>query len=60
LAGYIESGEREYIFVTVADKIPRGNRASDRARALMDRILGRIAAPTIAVVPVIDSTTVTS
>jgi len=46
--------------VTVADKIPRGNRASDRARALMDRILGRIAAPTIAVVPVIDSTTVTS
>jgi hypothetical protein len=26
----------------------------------MDRILGRIAAPTIAVVPVIDSTTVTS
>lgn len=60
LAGYIESGEREYIFVTVADKIPRGNRASDRARALMDRILGRIAAPTIAVVPAIDSTTVTS
>lgn len=60
LAGYIESGEREYIFVTVADKIPKGNRASDKARALMDRILGRIAAPALPVVPAIDSTTVSS
>jgi D-alanyl-D-alanine carboxypeptidase len=60
LAGYIESGEREYIFVTVADKIPRGNRASDKARALMDRILGRIAAPTLPTAPVVDSSTVTS
>ena len=60
LAGYIESGEREYIFVTVADKIPRGNRASDKARALMDRILGRIAAPTLPTIPLVESSTVTS
>ena len=60
LAGYIESGEREYIFVTVADKIARGNRASDKARALMDRILGRIAAPTVPTTPAIETSTVTS
>jgi PBP4 family serine-type D-alanyl-D-alanine carboxypeptidase len=60
LAGYIESGEREYIFVTVADKIGRSNRASDKARALMDRILGRIAAPTVPTTPAIETSTVTS
>ena len=47
LAGYIESGEHEYIFVTVADKIGRSSRAANKARALMDRILGRIASPDI-------------
>jgi D-alanyl-D-alanine carboxypeptidase len=60
LAGYIESAEREYIFVTIADKIARGNRASDKAKALMDRILGRIASPTVPAAPSIDSSTVTS
>ena len=47
LAGYVESIDREYIFVTLADEIPRGVRASDRARAAIDRLLGRIAAPNI-------------
>ena len=47
LAGYVESIDREYIFVTLADEIPRGTRASDRARAAIDRLLGRIAAPNI-------------
>ena len=47
LAGYVESTDREYIFVTLADEIPRGVRASDRARAAIDRLLGRIAAPNI-------------
>ncbi len=47
LAGYIESGEHEYIFVTVADKIGRSSGAANKARALMDRILGRIASPDI-------------
>jgi D-alanyl-D-alanine carboxypeptidase len=60
LAGYIESAEREYIFVTVADKIGRSSRASSRARALIDRILGRIASPLAPTVPEIESTTVTS
>ena len=47
LAGYVESIDREYIFVTLADEIPRGTRASDKARAAIDRLLGRIAAPNI-------------
>jgi D-alanyl-D-alanine carboxypeptidase len=47
LAGYVESVDREYIFVTLADDIQRGVRASDKARAAIDRILGRIAAPNI-------------
>jgi D-alanyl-D-alanine carboxypeptidase len=47
LAGYVESTDREYIFVTLADDIPRGNSASDKARNAIDRLLGRIAAPNI-------------
>jgi D-alanyl-D-alanine carboxypeptidase len=47
LAGFVESVDREYVFVTLADDIQRGTRASDKARAAIDRILGRIAAPNI-------------
>lgn len=47
LAGYVESKDREYIFVALADEIPRGNTALNRARAAIDRVLGRIAAPNI-------------
>jgi D-alanyl-D-alanine carboxypeptidase len=47
LAGYIEAGEHEYIFVTLADTIPKGNAALEKARAAIDRMLGRIAAPNI-------------
>ena len=47
LAGYVESTDREYVFVTLADEIPRGNTALNRARDAIDRVLGRIAAPNI-------------
>ena len=47
LAGYVQSGNREYVFVTIADKIPRGTLAEHKARAAIDRMLGRIAAPNI-------------
>ena len=47
LAGYVESTDREYVFVVLADKIPLGNSALIKARAAMDRVLGRIAAPNI-------------
>jgi D-alanyl-D-alanine carboxypeptidase len=47
LAGYVQSTDREYVFVTLADDIARGNTALDKARAAIDRVLGRIAAPNI-------------
>jgi D-alanyl-D-alanine carboxypeptidase len=45
LAGYVDSEDRQYIFVAIADKIPRRYSASERARETLDRILGKIAAP---------------
>lgn len=48
LAGYVESGEREYVFVFIADQIPKGSTAATRARKTLDRILGKIAAPLVA------------
>jgi D-alanyl-D-alanine carboxypeptidase len=47
LAGYVQSTDREYVFVTLADEIPSGNTALKRARDAIDRVLGRIAAPNI-------------
>ena len=47
LAGYVESTDREYIFVALADDIAFGNAALNKARAAIDRVLGRIAAPNI-------------
>ena len=45
LAGYVESGDREYAFVILADQLRRTNRAENRARDTVDRILGKIASP---------------
>jgi D-alanyl-D-alanine carboxypeptidase len=48
LAGYVESGDHEYAFVIIADQLPRSYSAGERARVIVDRILGKIAAPFIA------------
>jgi D-alanyl-D-alanine carboxypeptidase len=56
LAGYVQSGEREYAFVVIADKIKRTNTASDKARKTLDRYLAKIAAPLLT--PVVDTATV--
>ena len=45
LAGYIEAGDREYIFVVLADRLSRTNSAAKIARDALDRYLGRIALP---------------
>ena len=45
LAGYIESQDREYIFVILADRLPRTYSAAKIARDTLDRYLGRIAVP---------------
>jgi D-alanyl-D-alanine carboxypeptidase/D-alanyl-D-alanine-endopeptidase (penicillin-binding protein 4) len=57
LAGYIESGDREYIFVVLADRLSRTNSAAKIARDTLDRYLGRIATPLI---PITESETVVS
>ncbi|MGI9226644.1 MAG: D-alanyl-D-alanine carboxypeptidase [Candidatus Nanopelagicaceae bacterium] len=49
LAGYIESGEHQYAFAILADRLQRGYYAESAARATIDKILGRIAAPMIIV-----------
>lgn len=45
LAGYVESGDREYAFVILADQLTKTTSAENRARDTVDRLLGRIAAP---------------
>lgn len=45
LAGYIDSGDREYIFVVIADKLSRSYSATEIARTTLDRYLGKVAAP---------------
>ena len=55
LAGYVESGDHEYAFVIIADKLPRTYSAGERARAIVDRILGKIAAPFIALLNLDDA-----
>jgi|APCry1669189241_1035207.scaffolds.fasta_scaffold00789_5 hypothetical protein len=45
LAGYVESGDREYAFVILADRLSKTSRAENRARDTVDRLLGKIAYP---------------
>jgi D-alanyl-D-alanine carboxypeptidase/D-alanyl-D-alanine-endopeptidase (penicillin-binding protein 4) len=57
LAGYIESGDREYVFVVLADRLSRTYSAAKIARDTLDRYLGRIALP---LEPIVESETVVS
>ena len=57
LAGYVQSGDREYAFTIIADNIKRTNYASEQARKTLDIYLGKIAAPLL--FPVIDTSTAT-
>jgi D-alanyl-D-alanine carboxypeptidase/D-alanyl-D-alanine-endopeptidase (penicillin-binding protein 4) len=59
LAGYIESEDREYIFVVIADNISRSFSASERARTTLDKYLAKLATPLIAL-PVIEPVEVTA
>jgi len=47
LAGYIEAGDREYIFVVIADKLSRTYSATEVARNTLDRYLGKVALPLV-------------
>jgi D-alanyl-D-alanine carboxypeptidase/D-alanyl-D-alanine-endopeptidase (penicillin-binding protein 4) len=60
LAGYIESEDREYIFVVIADRLSRSYSASKVARDTLDRYLGKIALPLIPVLPALPVLTETA
>jgi serine-type D-Ala-D-Ala carboxypeptidase/endopeptidase (penicillin-binding protein 4) len=60
LAGYVESEDRELIFVVIADRLSRSYSASKVARDTLDRYLGKIALPLVPVLPVEESATVIS
>ena len=60
LAGYVESQDREYIFVVIADRLSRSYSASKVARDTLDRYLGKIALPLIPVLPAEETLTVVS
>ena len=51
LAGYVQGGEREYIFVAIADQIPRGTTAAKAARNSLDRALAKFAKPFVSPSP---------
>jgi D-alanyl-D-alanine carboxypeptidase len=51
LAGYVEAGDREYVFVIIADQLKTGYRSEKTARNTIDKILGKVAVPLLPVLP---------
>lgn len=47
LAGFATSGEKEYVFVLIADNVGRTRRLQDAARSAIDRMLGTIIKPSV-------------
>jgi D-alanyl-D-alanine carboxypeptidase len=45
LAGYVQGGDREYIFVAIADQIPKYPSAARAARIALDKVLAKFAKP---------------
>ena len=45
LAGYVQGGDREYIFVAIADQIPKNPSAARAARVALDKVLAKFAKP---------------
>lgn len=60
LAGYVESGDHQYIFVIIADRHSKSYTVTKKVRATVDRILGKIAKPllpTLNILPIDTETT---
>jgi len=49
LAGFVQSGDHEYIFVIIADRHDKSYSVTKKVRATVDRILGKIATPLLPV-----------
>lgn len=47
MAGYLDSGEHEYAFVILADRVGRYHAAEVAARATMDKLLGKLTYPLV-------------
>jgi D-alanyl-D-alanine carboxypeptidase len=58
LAGFATSGDKEYVFVVIADHVGRTKRIQNAARSAIDRMLGTITKPPTAPLPVPDPTTI--
>ena len=51
LAGYVQGGDREYIFVAIADQIPKYPSAARAARIALDKVLAKFAKPVSSISP---------
>jgi len=67
MAGFVQGGDHDYVFVAIADRIPRGTTAAKAARNALDKALAKFAKPIpgaspspSGVVENLDGTTVTS
>jgi D-alanyl-D-alanine carboxypeptidase/D-alanyl-D-alanine-endopeptidase (penicillin-binding protein 4) len=58
LAGFATSGDKEYVFVVIADNVGRTKRIQNAARSAIDRMLGTITKPPAAPLPAPDPTTI--
>lgn len=47
LAGFVTSGEKEYVFVVIADHVGSRKRTQNAARSAIDRMLGTITKPPV-------------
>jgi D-alanyl-D-alanine carboxypeptidase len=51
LAGYVQGGDHEYIFVAIADQIPKTPTAARAARVAFDKVLAKFAKPVPGISP---------
>jgi len=57
LAGFATSGDKEYVFVVIADHVGKTKRIQNAARSAIDRMLGTITKPPAALLPAPNPTT---
>ena len=57
LAGFATSGDKEYVFVVIADHVGKTKRIQNAARSAIDRMLGTITKPPAALLPAPSPTT---
>ncbi|MCX6456453.1 MAG: D-alanyl-D-alanine carboxypeptidase [Actinobacteria bacterium] len=51
MAGYVQGGDHEYIFVAIADQIPKNRTAAKAVRVALDKVLAKFAKPVPGISP---------